>query len=152
MNGGTIFFSFMHRWENIILVCLFRIIDDYFATCSFEIFKFCLRCFLKTLIRMDSFLIFLSLRERHGMNFDTAAIMKFQHPCLSAPVVFISKITGVWNYFKMSTGKPKCLLTWEQSFHSTFRWIFTGDPVTCCRKKDHPLLRFQPRFDVCNLV
>ena len=24
--------------------------------------------------------------------------------------------------------------------------------VTCCRKKDHPLLRFQPRFDVSNLV
>ena len=24
--------------------------------------------------------------------------------------------------------------------------------VTCCRKKDHPLLRFQTRFDVSNLV
>ena len=24
--------------------------------------------------------------------------------------------------------------------------------VTCCRKKDHPVLRFQPRFDVYNLV
>ena len=24
--------------------------------------------------------------------------------------------------------------------------------VTCCRKKDHPVLRFQPRFDVFNLV
>ena len=24
--------------------------------------------------------------------------------------------------------------------------------VTCCRKKDHPILRFQPHFDVPNLV
>ena len=24
--------------------------------------------------------------------------------------------------------------------------------VTCCRKKDHPVLRFQPRFDVSNLT
>ena len=24
--------------------------------------------------------------------------------------------------------------------------------VTCCRKKDHPILRFQLRFDVLNLV
>ena len=40
-----IFFTlFIHRWENIIIfVCLFRIIDNYFATCRFEIFRFCLR-------------------------------------------------------------------------------------------------------------
>ena len=37
-------------------------------------------------------------------------------------------------------------------FHN-FEWqLFVRSPVTCCRKKDHPLLRFQPRFDVSDLV
>ena len=27
-----------------------------------------------------------------------------------------------------------------------------GSNVTCCRKKDHPILHFQPHFEVPNLV
>ena len=26
------------------------------------------------------------------------------------------------------------------------------ESVTCCKKKDHPILRFEPRFNVSNLV
>ena len=37
----------------------------------------CVDAFLKALVRMDSFLIFCLFRERHGVNFDIVAIMKF---------------------------------------------------------------------------
>ena len=37
----------------------------------------CVDAYLKTLIRMDSFLIFCLFGERYGVNFDIVAIMKF---------------------------------------------------------------------------
>ena len=37
----------------------------------------CVDAFLKILIRMDSFLIFCLLQEKHGVNLDKVAIIKF---------------------------------------------------------------------------
>ena len=55
------FYKSLRKYYNLF-VCLFPIIDDYFATCRFEIFRFCLRgCFFRNIEQEGYLFNFLSI-------------------------------------------------------------------------------------------
>ena len=65
-----------------------------------------------------------------------------------ALIVFILKI--VWFFFCFWIC---CIVTYRYFFEAgSKRTSQQKICVTCCRKKDHPILRFQPRFDIPSLT
>ena len=114
------FYTFSTSLRKYYNLCI-RIIDDYFATHRFEVFRFCLRwCFFKNIDQDRQLFNFLSISGKVWCELWQSSHNEIPTPLSQCPSSgYLKNHWGLELFLKRHWGKDKMFIffTWDQLFH-----------------------------------